>query len=130
MAWRSQMGRVLVGRSLVGRLWHRSLLGIYTRWLGLELSLSASLKLRAALLAVSAAIADQAARGYRAVPIHGTTPIAARVNREPKLVLRASSLRRMECLRSGNAFSEPQGRASSAMWLGATTPSLLRSSED
>ncbi len=39
MAWRSQMGRVLVGRSLVGRLWHRSLLGIYTRWLGLELSL-------------------------------------------------------------------------------------------
>jgi hypothetical protein len=38
------MGRVLVGRSLVGRLWHRSLLGIYTRWLGLELSLSASLK--------------------------------------------------------------------------------------
>jgi hypothetical protein len=42
MAWRSQMGRVLVGRSLVGRLWHRSLLGIYTRWLGLELSLSVS----------------------------------------------------------------------------------------
>jgi len=42
MAWRSQMGRVLVGRSLVGRLWHRSLLGIYTSWLGLELSLSVS----------------------------------------------------------------------------------------
>jgi hypothetical protein len=42
MAWRSEMGRVLVGRSLVGRLWHRSLLGIYTRWLGLELSLSVS----------------------------------------------------------------------------------------
>jgi hypothetical protein len=41
MAWRSQMGRVLVGRSLVGRLWRRSLLGIYTRWLGLELPLRA-----------------------------------------------------------------------------------------
>jgi hypothetical protein len=35
------MGRVLVGRSLVGRLWRRSLLGIYTRWLGLELPLRA-----------------------------------------------------------------------------------------
>ena len=42
MAWRSQMGRVLVGRSLVGRLWRRSLLGIYTRWLGLELPLRAA----------------------------------------------------------------------------------------
>ena len=42
MAWRSQMGRVLVGRSVVGRLWHRSLLGIYTRWLGLELPLRAA----------------------------------------------------------------------------------------
>ena len=36
------MGRVLVGRSVVGRLWHRSLLGIYTRGLGLELPLRAA----------------------------------------------------------------------------------------
>ena len=35
------MGRVLVGWSLVGRLWHRSLLGVYPRWLGLELLLRA-----------------------------------------------------------------------------------------
>jgi hypothetical protein len=42
LAWRSQMGRVLVGWSLVGRLWHRSLLGVDPRWLGLELLLSAS----------------------------------------------------------------------------------------
>ena len=37
MARRSQMGRV----SLVGRLWGRSLLGVYPGWLGLELLLSA-----------------------------------------------------------------------------------------
>jgi hypothetical protein len=35
------MGRVLVGWSLVGRLWNRSLLGVYPRWLGLELLLRA-----------------------------------------------------------------------------------------
>ena len=32
-----QMGRVLVGWSLVGRLWHRSLLDLHPGWLGLEL---------------------------------------------------------------------------------------------
>ena len=42
MAWRSQMGWVLVEWSLVGRLWDRSLLGVYPRWLGLELPLRAA----------------------------------------------------------------------------------------
>jgi hypothetical protein len=36
------MGWVLVGWSLVGRLWDRSVLGVYSRWLGLELSLRAA----------------------------------------------------------------------------------------
>jgi hypothetical protein len=44
MAWRSQMGRVLVGWSLVGRLWNRSLLGVYPRWLGLGLLIKAPRK--------------------------------------------------------------------------------------
>jgi hypothetical protein len=34
------MRRALVGWSLVGRLWHRSLLGVDPCWLGLELPLS------------------------------------------------------------------------------------------
>ena len=41
MAWRPQMGWILVGWSLVGRLRNRSLLGVYPRWLGLELLLRA-----------------------------------------------------------------------------------------
>ena len=44
LAWRSKMGRVLVGWSLVGRLRRRPLLGVYPRWLGLELLLSARRK--------------------------------------------------------------------------------------
>jgi hypothetical protein len=43
LAWRSQMGWVLVGWTLVGRLWDRSLLGIYPGWLGLELPLKAAI---------------------------------------------------------------------------------------
>jgi len=42
LAWRSQVGWVLVGWALAGRLWDRSLLGIYAGWLGLELPVRAA----------------------------------------------------------------------------------------
>jgi hypothetical protein len=60
------------GWSLVGRLWHRSPLGIYPRWLGLELPLRAAwnglVAKRVLLFAICISIIPACDGLYRVVP--------------------------------------------------------------